>query len=455
MKKEYVSGSLGQAIKDARKKLRLSQIDLANELEIGSSTVSIMERAYKQVSSEHLQKVCSFLGIDQEKYAEELDYEVTELDVFRRVQIIELEMEENPATALEELRRYEEQRKFLVGKEDLMSAFSHYLRGKIADKQRFPEEALSHFELAIRFAQVVPELQSSNMIAACYYLISRIYHRQNKLKKALAINQKGFDTFDPQGQHSYLYYTLYVHKASILEKLNQDTDALKVIEGIWDHKEFLQFSDLRLNMYQIRVEILVKLGRYHEAIQIAEEGLDLARLERNEDRKFELLSSLGEAHARLGDLNTAEVYYQFASKLEPKIRDKHLAITTYTQLGKIYIQQGNLTKAEGFLQTAVQVGEHQDNFRLCRAMLTLGECYFRQKKVKKATNILERSLHLCRKLGLDDEVRAHLVLLTEIAFRSKSSGYENYLDSLLNELLKNLQQGGTGMFAFVNEPPDI
>lgn len=456
MKKEkvFISQQLATIIKKARQQRRQSQMEIAAELNVSPSIISKIERGSCQDSKDRVYQLCELLEIDYKQLSSEEDL-VDEIDLLDMFHMIELEMEHNPKEALEELRKYEEQRKYEHGKNDPIIVYSQYLRGKYAGKNQRWTDAQEHFELMLRKLQLFPELEQINLAAAAYHHLALILTHQNKYQEALDCIEQGMEAFVVEGMRTYLFYLLKINKASVLEKLNRDAEALKIIEDIWENREFTNFADARLNMYQIRVEILNKQGRFDEAIRFALEGLDLARLDHNEDRKFELLSSLGEAYAKKGNLTTAKRYYQSAIKLEKKIRAKKLAITTYTQLGKIHLQQQEFKEAEEMLQQAVKLGrKKQDDYRSCNALLALGECYYLQKKTKKAVEILERALELSRKLPLDKLYQDVLILLSEISFTSKLSGYDKYITLLLQSLVKSRKKGGfEEMFRFENDPP--
>lgn len=458
MKKErvFISQQLATAIKKARSEQKQSQMEIATELEVSPSVISKIEKGSCQDSKERVLQLCQILGIDYDTVSSEQESTTDQIDLVNKMQIIELEMDDNPKEALEELRKYEEQRKFEKGKHDPIIVYSEYLRGKYASKIQNWTDAQEHYELTIRKLEQFPELEQTNLATAAYSALGRIMNQLNHFQQALSYIDQGFDVFLPQGERSYLYYLLTFNKANVLEKLNRDAEALKIIEDIWEHKEYLHFADERLNMYQIRVEILNKQGRYEEAIPLALEGLDLARLDRNNDREFELLSSLGEAYAKKGNLPTAKLYYQTASKLEKKIRKKYLAITTYTQLGKIHLQQGEYDLAEETLLQAIQLGRtKKDDYRNCKALLALGECYYLQQRIKKALRTLEQAYELSQKLSLDELSHDVLLLLAEISFRSKLSGYEKYINLLLRALVKSRKEGGfEGMFLFDSDPPE-
>lgn len=452
VEKEFVSKKLANHIKEKRDTKGWSQEKLAHEADFSPAMISRLEQGSLEFNKKKLMKVCSILDIDIEKVNEEPFIE-SSYSIIEDLKIIETELKEDPKTAMEQLRQIEQIYKHLGEDIPLLAVYGSYLKGKYYNSKGAFEEARSHFEKAIQIGECYLELKETNLISACYYRLSRIMNQQNLIHKALNYANQGIKSFVQGGGRAYTYYLLYIIKASILEKMKDYGQALSIVEKLWQERSFLMFSDCRLNLYQLKVELFNRTGRYTEAIQVGQEGLEFARLENNPDRKFELLSSLGEAHTRLGNLRTAERYYGLAQKLEGKIKNKSLAITTYTNLGEIYLQQNNLDDAEKILKAVEKLDGKQDEYRLCQALLLLGEVYQRQKKNKKALQILEQSLELSNKLSIDQFREHTLVLLTAIAFHSKLPELEKYIASLLQmHYTRNKTGGGGDMFH--NDPPE-
>lgn len=79
---------------------------------------------------------------------------------------------------------------------------------------------------------------------ACYHELSYVCCRLNELNQALSYIQKGLDVFEPQHIYSYPL----IHQMICLEKLNQDTEALKVLESMWSKRHSIESSIVRLNL---------------------------------------------------------------------------------------------------------------------------------------------------------------------------------------------------------------
>ncbi|TCP70372.1 tetratricopeptide repeat protein [Baia soyae] len=278
-------------------------------------------------------------------------------------------------------------------------------------------------------------------------------HLQNELHSSLKAIEIGLKSFQSDGERSHLAYMLTIMKASVLEKLDRNAEALQLVEETWENRgNYVWFSNGLLNLIQIRVELLNKMGLYEKAIPIAKEGLTFAKLDSNIDRIFELLSSLGEANAGIGKLQVAKLYYQKANELESKISRKSLAITTYTQLGKVYSRQGEWKMAETNLKHAVKIGD-DDEYRLCKALTALGDLYYRREQYEKAYPVLEQAWKIAQKSTLDESACDILLLLSSVSKHLRSTEYTNYTDTLVDVLTLVRKEGGKIMTNFVNDPP--
>ncbi|MDQ0417739.1 tetratricopeptide (TPR) repeat protein [Croceifilum oryzae] len=447
-----VNGRLAQAIKEARNARNMHQDDVSIETGISSAHLYNIEKGYIRADQDKLQKICNLFDLNLEKLLEDEDLPV-EGNLSEIMQLIEWELTENLSKAMEHLRQFETQQIHLEGKTPLLEMNCSYLRGKHAKMRERHDVAIQYFKQVISIANESGESLVHNFVCASYYGISQVLHQQNKLLPALQAARHGINSFQPDGERTYLYLLLCINQASILEKLDRDHEALRLIESLWDDRKYMDFSDARLNLYQIRVEILTKQGRFREAIQFAREGLDLSRLDRNIHRQFEFLSSLGVAFSSLGDLFMAKLYFEKAIQLEPKIRRKYLVSTTYTQLGRILMQQQRYEEAISHLKYAIELAK-EDEFYLAKALSVMGECYYRQGLELEALPYLNNAREIYSNLKLDHMGDNVLLLISDISLRYQSSGYENSLQTYLQNQIHKQLQGVNHMFNFVNEPPD-
>ncbi|TCP66088.1 helix-turn-helix domain-containing protein [Baia soyae] len=454
--KIFVSEKLGSTIRKTRKKLRKTQESVANDIcedygiKISATYISDIERGVEHFNKEKLEIVCTYFDINMDDINEQPTLNQSEFSTIEYLKVIEVQMSDSPEVAMEALRQYEQTFKYINGSDSpIIRLYASYLRGRFASLRHKQDDAQKYFQQAIHIGENYPDLSETNLLPICYYQMSRLYNYQNRLQEALDYVNKGFSSFNEHGERSYIYYVLSINKASIYMKLKKYSYALSVIENVWDDVRFLTYSDAKLNLYQQRVELLNKLERFEEAIRIALVGLDLARLDGNNDRKFELLSSLGEANARLGDFKTAKKYFQLAQSLEGKITNKSLAITTYCNLGRIYTQSGEVSEAESMLGSAVKLGRELNDYRLCEALVAQGEYYYLRNKRNKARKVLEECLNLSERFDIDSIRDRVLLLLARLTY---SSDDNKYVSALLSSLVEKML-GGRDML-FHHDPPD-
>ncbi|SEN39921.1 Tetratricopeptide repeat-containing protein [Lihuaxuella thermophila] len=429
--------------------------------------ISKIERGAYLAKRETVEKLCSFYEMDLERVSESLDIPNTdddELDLPLQLKAIEHELWVDPDEGIEELRRFEKYTKLEDGTKSSNMAFVFFLKGKYYEKKRKWNEALAHFETAVKYAkEFSDELERTNILAVCYNGLGRVCNHENKLSRALNYIEKGIQSFNPDGLRPHVYYNLIINKASVLEKWNRDSEALKIVEDTWKEMHRIDIADARLNLYQIRVELLIKLKRFDEAIDIASEGLEKARVDHMYDRCFELWSSLGEAYANKQQLSNAQVCFQSALKLENKIRKKYLTITTYTQLGLLYLKKGKVQEAQEALKKAVLLGRNlKDDYRLVKALFAYGQFFLNGNNDLKALKCFEEALDLAKKHSLDLFVLDILLEITDICKKKDLPAYHDYMDEF-QQVLKKFRKEGFGpmlpqvlpnQVSVVNDPPE-
>ncbi|SDY38139.1 helix-turn-helix domain-containing protein [Thermoactinomyces sp. DSM 45892] len=455
--KVFVSKKLGNLIRTTRENRKWTQEQCAEEVNLSQATISRLELGADDFNKEIVVSVCTFLEIDFEKIYEEPQLINTNF-IIEELGMIEAEMQEDPKTAVERFRELEQIYKHTGEVLLIVQLYGSYLRGKFYNSKGDQREAIKQFELAVHIGEsYLLSLNQTNLLAASYYELSRTMNKQNQLQKAISYANQGIKFFDQDGDRSYVYYLLHIIKASILEKMSEYGQALSIVEKLWQERSYQMFSDCRLNLYQLKVELYIRIRRYPEAIPIALEGLQFARLENNPDRKFELMSSLGEVHTRLGSLSTGQKYYELAQKLEGKIANKTLIITSYTNLGEIYLQRNDLDNAkktlEPLLKSIERMGEESEGYRLCKALVLVGEIYYQLNKYKKAKVYLESALELANEYGIDEIKQSIIVLCVGICKCLKLTELDQYIGILL-EMRYNRTSMGGDEYMFHNDPPE-
>lgn len=227
----FVTPELGQAIEKARKKKGLTQDDVEALTDCSASNLYLIEKGYKRVKPETIEKLCTFYEIDLSKYQEApILEEIIDLEDY--FQLVELEMRIHPEQAIEMFRQYESKMTHLHGRIPELAVYRMYAKAKQADFSEHYQEAVEWYQKVINEAYSVPEMIQSNILSASYYGMSLMLHFQNNLHGSLRAVEEGLKLFQSNSQRNYLFYMLNIMKASVLEKLNRDTEALQLVESI-------------------------------------------------------------------------------------------------------------------------------------------------------------------------------------------------------------------------------
>jgi tetratricopeptide (TPR) repeat protein len=126
----------------------------------------------------------------------------------------------------------------------------------------------------------------------------------------------------------------------------------------------------------------------------------------------------------------------FNKNKKPKIKDKQIAITTYTQLGLLYLDQGQMELAHTALEEAVRQGKkHKDSYRLVKALIALADCRLMQRYDMKALEHYQEALKLTEKHSFDTLRFDILLEITEITKRNNLPTYQKYIDEFRQSAL--------------------
>ncbi|MBA4493373.1 hypothetical protein ACFO25_13035 [Paenactinomyces guangxiensis] len=101
-------------------------------------------------------------------------------------------------------------------------------------------------------------------------------------------------------------------------------------------------------MADLQAELLIKTGRYEEASKYAVEGIQLARIEGNDERLCDLRTVLGTSYMYSSRWNLAEKCFKESLKLKDKIKGEYLLIKAYKQMGELYLILGKIELSEEY-----------------------------------------------------------------------------------------------------------
>jgi tetratricopeptide (TPR) repeat protein len=430
----FVSAELGEKFRNARKKEKMSQLDLSAEVDVHNTIISKIEKGFYKANRNQLEKLCGFFGFNLDELTKRyaINTLLTDsLDVNLQLLAIEYDIDLlDQEQGVEQLRQLEEYSKYSGISENALTLFPYYLKGKYYEKKRKWNTALEQYGIVIQtINSSVEDIDEDNLKSACFNGMARVYLCLNELAEALIYANKGIDEFRPENKRHHIQYNLYINKAIILEKLNRDMEALALVEDVCEHGNLIRSDDAWLNLLLIRIELLNKLGRYDEAIHFALEGLFLARVDEMLDHAFDLWSSLGESYFQKGLMANAELCYTSALKLEDKIKWKPLAIKTHTHLGSIYCEIGKPKKGQKILEKAVKLArEYKDALQLAKSLNALSQCFVMQNQDLEAYKLLEEAKDLAKKYNFDKLMFDILLNMIDICKKQKLSDYPQIAD---------------------------
>ena len=446
----FVSPELGAMIQQKRKELGIRQEDVAltsqeeanPECHMSTATVSNIERGACQVGKAKLEFFCNYIGFDLDNVADSLFKNPTPTEGDLKLKLMAIE---NKLSLVDADEAWNELRQIQLEKDHPYQAWVDYLTGKYYQFKEKWTQAQVHYTKAIHRFETQSDPDENNLCATCYHELSYVHYRLNELNQALTYIQKGLDVFDPQQDRNHIYSYLLIHQVICLEKLNRDTEALKILESMWSKRHTIESSKVRLNLYQMRAKLLNKLKQYEAAIPFAFQGLEKARIEQNHNLSMELWITLGESYLHLGKITAAERCLQAALDLKDKISKKYLIASSYTQLGLLYLIQKKYPAAASVLTKAISVSkEINDAFQQMNALIALGECNEKQKQYQLAKQNFEQALQLAKKHGSVLQQWDITMRLAGCCKRFDPNSYQKYVDQFF-ELNHQLTKGGKNM----------
>ncbi|TCS96771.1 helix-turn-helix domain-containing protein [Hazenella coriacea] len=385
--------TIGQLLRKRRKDLRKKMEDLADG-HISTSTISNIERGLPNVNPNKVTYYAEKLNVELEdlpNLVNESRKEAQKVDsILHSVQSL---LVSNPDEVLKRLNS------LTISPSSPSHCTKLYLLGRyhqIAEKDL--ETAHNLFLEAIRTIDRFSTMTKTNIKAACYYELARVFYYQNEMENALHTCLKGIDSFVSNGERSYLIHSLKVSKAIYLENLERYDEALNTLDELWVDLNDIKNLFVILNMHEVKAKILMNKKMYTEAIQIATDGIEIARINRFHERIFELWTILGVIHMRTNDLDEAENCLLTALALDNKIDNEYLFIRPHTQLGLLYMKQEQWEEAFQTLDKAVRLGaKTNDAKRHVLALIVLGDWYRLREQYSEAVQTYQKALELARR----------------------------------------------------------
>ncbi|SDY69809.1 hypothetical protein [Thermoactinomyces sp. DSM 45892] len=460
----YITKEMGRALKVARTSLQgeNSQEALANQSDgkISTGTISHIENGGYKIGMNKLRYWCDIVAMDIRKLLnlgnqckeiteEELSFELVTIEhTLDRVDLEE---------GFERLNLLD-----LSKSHPLISKVS-YLKGKYYLEKKNWQQAILCFTKSIEIEQSYSIQRSNNLLSACYQELGRIAHYENDLRKALQYVQNGLDLFIQNGERQYCLYVLLVSKVIYLKNLNRIEEALVALNELNTQRNNIESTSVLLNMSDLYAELLNRTERYEEAAQHALQGIELARIESNFERLFDLWTVLGASYMSLKKWSQAERCFLEALKLKDKIQREYLAVKTYKQIGELYTILDKKEKALDNLKKAVKLGKKtNDALRTCEAFISFGDYYVKQSDLKNAEIKYTQALVLAEKHEFSSQ--ENILVIKLVACSTKIGSDITMFSDRLISILQKLQGRSDGdMFTlssqanptkiYVSDPP--
>lgn len=425
--------TLGEALRKIRKEKGLRLKDLEDE-HISFATISSIERGIPTVKPQNREYYCKKLGFNIEDipqliHREQREHKQLENLLFLIETCINLDCD----GALERLRFL--QKHTQGGYMDIIL----YLKGLCYVKKNNLKTAEKFFKQSIQHINSKPFLSNSNIKAACYKELGRIYYqRDNSLQQALEYTNKGLAAYNENADRQEIKYFLMIDKVSFLEKQYRIDEALQTLDELWNSIQDINSLEVKLNMYELKATLLNQKKKYEKALQYAKEGLFIARENGTHEKGVELLTVWGNILQNADDYMTAENCYNLALRLEGKLKDKkYVLVSTHTQLGKLYSKMKKYDQSYEQLTTAVAKGrKYNDAHRFCESLVALGDYYLETGKHQEAIQPYDEALTITNPYSFQRLKERILLNLSECW---KNIGNNEKYISLLVELQSELR----------------
>ncbi len=379
---------VGGILRAERKKSGKSIELMSEELALGTTTISSIERGLPTVSLEKYHYYAEKLGKGM-LFGMASEAEKKIISLREQLKDIEEILLANPDKAIADLNKLNKAEK--VESIPLLQPNVYYLKGKYYLTQKEWKLSEDFFLQAIQIADNQPELESSNLAAACYTDLGNILHHQNLFQEALYYANKGLECYVTAGERDYCYELLLLNKSIYLEELNLLEKALLCIEELERYitknhsMENKSRVSVIIQMYTMYASILNKLKMPERALEYVQKGIKLAWINRDYNRLFTLWAQTGIIYSSLRDQDNAERYFLKALDLEPILNKEYLFPFAYVNFAKLLIEKKQWSKAERLIDRSIIISrKNLDNLHLAQSLLVFGDWNMQQKQYSKA-----------------------------------------------------------------------
>ncbi|MBA4602188.1 helix-turn-helix domain-containing protein [Thermoactinomyces mirandus] len=436
--------ALGEFIKNARREKRLNQSELVDDI-LSQSIISYIETG-QSASIDKIVYLLNRLALDPDEILEKfMIVDDREEDAVIEEWILRLNAVEC-LISLEVNLGTEILRSVNLPSGHSFQAWVEYLKGKLYYSRQKWEKAQNHFLQGLQLLRQNQQLRSSNLESACLHQLSRIEYLQNRFQMAVQYSKKALMNFNPKGERKYYKGLILVSQAIYLEKLNRIGEANALLDefGSEDYP-FLSYSkEATLNVFEMKAKLLAKSQQFPQAIEIGLQGIELARIDRNIERSFELWTTLGGIYLEMDKSHLAEICFQTALRFRNRIKRLYLLAYVHVYLGRLYYKQKVIEKAEKEFSQALEYSKKVDIFWEVESLIGLGKCSL-SYDANKAMNYFQKALDMAKKHQLDDKKTELLLFLAQCFIQLENPRLQNVAMDLLYSQLEALKGGDDSM----------
>ncbi|MXQ52765.1 helix-turn-helix domain-containing protein [Shimazuella alba] len=400
---------IGGILRAERRKLGKSIERLAEEIALGGTTISLIERGMPTVSLEKYQYYAETLGKGiLFGMVNEADKKIIALK--EQLEDIEEILLANPEKAFDDLKKLNQEEQ--IESIPILQPFFYHIESKYHLRKKELGLAQDSILQAIRIAEMQPELMVDNLISRCYLDLGVVYYHRDQFYQALHYTKKGLECYVEHENHGFYYSLLLLNKSIYLERLNLLEKSILCLEVLENHlqnnlsieKEFRM--SVIIQMYTIYASVLNKLRMNERALDHAKKGIRLAKINKSYHFLFTLWTQTAIIYESLGDLAKAERYYRKTLDLEISLQGKeHLFPFAFVNFAKLLIGKQQWKDAKQLIKQSVQIcRKNNDNFQLVQSLLVFGEWYIQQDKYNQAVPLCLEAEALAKEYTFEELV---------------------------------------------------
>lgn len=197
---------VGALLTKERKRQNLTQQQVADQLQLGKTTISYMERGLPTVGDDRYMQYAALLGIAEELFGVVDEAEERERYIMEELRHIEDIVSGNPEEALALLEALD------INMFQTAKIFATFLKGRIAFEKQKRKESKTLLSEALVGLDECPDLANSNLHSICLNDLGRLAFYEEDYQTALDYTEKAIDVFKEKGNRTYYKPNFYLNK---------------------------------------------------------------------------------------------------------------------------------------------------------------------------------------------------------------------------------------------------